>query len=60
MMSLRRPVEQRLPYMKDSQSESEALALAGVAAQKLSKTRIETRIMISQLKALLLRAPASL
>ena len=58
MMSLSRPVEHRLPYMKDSQSES--VALAGEVAQKLRKTRIETRIILSQLKALVLRAPASL
>ena len=58
MMSLRRSVEQSLPYMKDSQSELTALA---VVAQKLivrRTVRIERRTMFSQLKALLLDAPA--
>ena len=58
MMSLRRSVEQSLPYMKDSQSEPTAFACV---AQKLTvrrKVRIETKTMLSQLKALLLDAPA--
>ena len=39
MMSLRRSVEQRLPYMKDSQSE--VAALAGVVVLRLRKMRIK-------------------
>ena len=58
MMSLRRSVEQSLPYMKDSQSEVTALADVPQKPIVRRKVRIKTETMLSQLKLLLLNAPA--
>ena len=55
MMSLRRSVEQILPYMNDSQSD--VTDLAGFA-QTLVRRKVWIRSMLSQLKVLLLDAPA--